>query len=598
MLAPQGEVHEVLKRNFAGKTPTVHVTIINTREDVVIAGESEACETVVAQLGRERAISLGHDMAVHCPEVGDFETPWRKLHTRKTYPRDDIRFYSNYLGGVYEPDEKNIARALTGQALQTVDYPMIVERAYADGVRIFLEHGPRGLLSDWVSQTLDGREHLAIALDAPKGGLARVYQSLALLFVAGVDLPFEVLGMQAPRDRKSVAPDKFIKSFAAHPDPVNPGRGTGNNTMKKQNIAELPQAQTQQMAPPPSVASVFAEPANPYGTGNGGVANGARPSGPQAPIVTPVQTTPIPQPVSTASSSRINESDGLTTRGGAAAEILMEELRRKQAEISQTHRQFMEEQARLHSRYMEITQKAMGDFLRGVAAFSGNPEVVDAAGEVNVSPALSPDPAPLAYAAPVAPVHSVPTTPASSGEIQAEPIAPVNVPPASAENHTMGFRPAPEGPAFSRQDLQTHASGEISKIFGPLFEKQDGFRRQVRMPEPPLLLADRVTGIKGEPGTMGLGTVWTETDVTKDAWYLHRGRMPAGIMIESGQADLFLISWLGVDFLNQGERIYRLLGCELTYQGGLPRIGDTLEYDIHSGRPRRSGRCTSVLLSL
>lgn len=70
------------------------------------------------------------------------------------------------------------------------------------------------------------------------------------------------------------------------------------------------------------------------------------------------------------------------------------------------------------------------------------------------------------------------------------------------------------------------------------------------MPEPPLLLADRVTGIDAVPGSMGKGTLWTETDVLADSWYLDdEGRMPAGIMIESGQADLLLISWLGIDSL-------------------------------------------------
>ncbi len=51
-------------------------------------------------------------------------------------------------------------------------------------------------------------------------------------------------------------------------------------------------------------------------------------------------------------------------------------------------------------------------------------------------------------------------------------------------------------------------------------------------------------------------------------------------MIEAGQADLMLISWLGVDALNRGERVYRLLGCELTYHGDLPRANDTLHFDI------------------
>jgi 3-hydroxymyristoyl/3-hydroxydecanoyl-(acyl carrier protein) dehydratase len=137
------------------------------------------------------------------------------------------------------------------------------------------------------------------------------------------------------------------------------------------------------------------------------------------------------------------------------------------------------------------------------------------------------------------------------------------------------------GPSFDRSQLEILASGKISSIFGPLFEKQDDYDIQVRMPGPPLLLCDRVLGIAGDPGSMGVGTIWTETDVQKDSWYLHHGRMPACIFIEAGQADLLLISWLGVDFLNQGKRAYRLLGCEFTYKGSLPEPGDTLEYEIH-----------------
>ena len=141
--------------------------------------------------------------------------------------------------------------------------------------------------------------------------------------------------------------------------------------------------------------------------------------------------------------------------------------------------------------------------------------------------------------------------------------------------------PAPKGPTFDRAALEIHAGGRISEIFGPLFEQQDSYAVQCRMPEPPLLLATRVTGIDAEPGSMKKGTVWTETDVREDDWFMNAGYMPAGVMIESGQADLFLISYLGADFLNQGDRAYRLLGCELTYHRSLPRPGETLCYDIH-----------------
>jgi len=56
--------------------------------------------------------------------------------------------------------------------------------------------------------------------------------------------------------------------------------------------------------------------------------------------------------------------------------------------------------------------------------------------------------------------------------------------------------------------------------------------------------------------------------------------MPAGVMVESGQADLMLISYLGADFLNKSDRVYRLLGCELRSHGELPKAGDTLHYEI------------------
>jgi 3-hydroxymyristoyl/3-hydroxydecanoyl-(acyl carrier protein) dehydratase len=141
--------------------------------------------------------------------------------------------------------------------------------------------------------------------------------------------------------------------------------------------------------------------------------------------------------------------------------------------------------------------------------------------------------------------------------------------------------PRPTGPTFDREQLLIHASGKISKIFGPLFAQQDQFAVQVRMPEPPLLLADRVTGIDAVAGSLKLGTVWTETDVRADSWFLHQGRILPGLMIEAGQADLFLISYLGIDFKNRGERAYRLLGCEATYLSPLPQPGDTLCFDIH-----------------
>ncbi|MFB7501617.1 beta-ketoacyl synthase N-terminal-like domain-containing protein [Streptomyces sp. NPDC056161] len=150
--------------------------------------------------------------------------------------------------------------------------------------------------------------------------------------------------------------------------------------------------------------------------------------------------------------------------------------------------------------------------------------------------------------------------------------APVALPTASHE------RP---GPKFSRQDLEYLAQGNVSRLFGPMFAVQDHDERQTRMPRPPLLLADRVTGIDAVPGSLATGTIWTETDLTPGAWYLdHTGRMPPGLVIEAGQADLLLISWLGADLDNRARRVYRLLGAEAVYHAPPPPTGASLDYEI------------------
>lgn len=260
-----------------------------------------------------------------------------------------------------------------------------------------------------------------------------------------------------------------------------------------------------------------------------------------------------------------------------------------QRRMGEVHRTFLQQQATLHQQYLQTTTAPpplSGPAVTGappssLTARPGAPRATQPTAAPGAAASTTPASAPRATARPT------PSAPPPSRDLRTPPPAtstPRATPPIgggrAADELPLAFRP--RGPAFTRRDLEIHASGRISEIFGPLFAQQDDYPVQVRMPEPPLLLADRCTGIDAEPGSMGKGTCWTETDVRADSWYLqHDGHMPAGIMIESGQADLFLISWLGADFLNKGERAYRLLGCEMTWLGDLPKVGDTLAYDIH-----------------
>jgi 3-oxoacyl-(acyl-carrier-protein) synthase/3-hydroxymyristoyl/3-hydroxydecanoyl-(acyl carrier protein) dehydratase/1-acyl-sn-glycerol-3-phosphate acyltransferase len=252
-------------------------------------------------------------------------------------------------------------------------------------------------------------------------------------------------------------------------------------------------------------------------------------------------------------------------------------------QLAAAHQAYLERQHEVHAQFLGLRQRSTAALLE-VARQRGAGRGHDV---IQALPPAAPAPAPVAPVAPKPPPAApkpapiAPKPPAAATK-PAPPAAPK--PAATASAPPARALPAPSdlpGPKWGRAELEVLASDKISKVFGEPFARQDSFPRQVRMPEPPLLLADRVIGLDAEPGSMTTGVIWTETDIAWSSWYLHDGVMPAGVMIEAGQADLLLISWLGADFENRGERVYRLLGCTLTYSGGLPRPGDTLRYQIH-----------------
>ncbi len=141
---------------------------------------------------------------------------------------------------------------------------------------------------------------------------------------------------------------------------------------------------------------------------------------------------------------------------------------------------------------------------------------------------------------------------------------------------------------LDRDQCLEFARGSIAKVLGPEFAPVDDHPTRVRLPDEPLMLVDRILEIGGE--SMDHGVIVTEHDVLRDSWYLDGGRIPTCIAIESGQADLFLSAYLGVDFHTKGLACYRLLDAEVTFHGPLPQPGQVIRYDIEIERFFRQGQ--------
>lgn len=598
----------------------LYITVIHHYEDVVIGGDAAACQRVIEKVGRNKAIELGLDMVVHCAPLAPFEQTWHDVHLRDTRSVPEVRFYTNAGNRAYAPTREAAAAAITQQAIDPVDFPKTIEQAYEDGVRVFIEHGPRAIVTGAVGRILEGRPHIAVALDPHEGaGLEAVARSVAKLWATGVpmelDLFVERLRVLREGRLPLPEPEGAQLRLPAHSPPVRWPADFAASSKEPQLAHALMASSTPAphggdvMVPPPStgfgydVSAAFAA-----GRASAPTVTRAISAAPSAPVVA-APPTPAPSAPPTA------VAPATSIESGSALGLFHS--------IARAHEDYLREQQETHEAFLRLGMNVLEGGVqpaRPAQPLRATPDlriVVEGtapaapapADQAAVAPAAQAAAAPAAQAA-AAPASSLSAAPSVSPAPTPSP-APAapkpNCAPAptasTAAKKTPGGAPSPVIPVappidrstlpdtvfLTREQLEVHASGKISEIFGELFEQQDEYAVQVRMPEPPLLFADRALLIEGEPGTMKKGRVVTETDVQEDAWYLHTGRMAPGVVIESGQADLLLISWLGADFLNKGDRAYRLLGCDLTFHGDLPAPGETLTYDIHVDGHAKTG---------
>ncbi len=142
---------------------------------------------------------------------------------------------------------------------------------------------------------------------------------------------------------------------------------------------------------------------------------------------------------------------------------------------------------------------------------------------------------------------------------------------------------------WDENDLHEFAVGKIENVFGKEYAVIDDYKTRVRLPAPPYLLVSRVTKLEAKVHEFKPSYIQTEYDIPHNAWYSIDGQIPWAVLTESGQCDLLLISYLGIDFEAKGERLYRLLAAKFDFQNHMPEEGDTLRFDIHINGFSRSG---------
>ena len=138
----------------------LYLLVVNTDDECVIGGDRVEVERLVADL-QCSFYPLKGVSTVHCRIVLEVASAYRDLHRLDITAVPGVRFYSCALGSAYEINRESVADAILAQAVQTLEFPTLIDQAYADGVRVFVEVGPGGSCSRMIGQILAGRPHFA-----------------------------------------------------------------------------------------------------------------------------------------------------------------------------------------------------------------------------------------------------------------------------------------------------------------------------------------------------------------------------------------------------------------------------------------------------
>lgn len=141
----------------------VYLTQVSTPQEVVIAGEPQACERVVASLGCD-AFRAPFKHVIHCEAIRSESDELIRLNTLPLQTIPQVTFYS---AADYQPITLNtsvIARSLARTLCQQLDFPRLVNRVYQDNYRIFVEVGAGSNCSRWIDTILQSKDHVTVAL--------------------------------------------------------------------------------------------------------------------------------------------------------------------------------------------------------------------------------------------------------------------------------------------------------------------------------------------------------------------------------------------------------------------------------------------------
>ncbi len=198
----------------------------NSPKQTVISGETAAVKKA-AELFSQRGLEgiiLPVSAAFHSGVVAPAREPFMKTLDKLAVTPPSLPVLSNVTGDFYPvgPAAPERIRDLLGkQFAAPVEWVKSLRRLYSEGIRIFLECGPKRVLTNLTLDTLPA-DAVALATNHPKkGGILQLMETLAVLAAEGVPIDFSAgEGAKQASDPAAPRTRPELRLVSSHVEPI------------------------------------------------------------------------------------------------------------------------------------------------------------------------------------------------------------------------------------------------------------------------------------------------------------------------------------------------------------------------------------------
>lgn len=185
--APRERV-EAIAREAGGQ---VYVAMDNCLHQAVLVGPTEDVQRALDIVRREALIYeyLTFDRAYHTPLFAPYLEGLAQAFSKIPVYSPRVPIYSCTTGTPYPADPTEIRKLILDHWIYAVEFRRTIEALHDDGVRLFVEVGPRGNLTSFVDDILRGRQYWAVPTNVQRrSGITQVNHLVGMLAVQGINL--------------------------------------------------------------------------------------------------------------------------------------------------------------------------------------------------------------------------------------------------------------------------------------------------------------------------------------------------------------------------------------------------------------------------